>query len=126
MLGVAVYSSTYTYYPKQSSSSNSTNVLSRLKKSNSVPWRDYSGPSNGIGPSPDYLYAAADPSGYACSVYVYVNPYAMSFDAQTGNFPTDFRQWQSFIDPVSGFGIVVEYGSLSSQCGKVLQTVFAR
>jgi hypothetical protein len=122
--GVPLYSSTYTYYASQTSSGST--VLSRLKKAGSVAWRDYSGPGNGFGPSPDYLYVAPDNSGYACSVYVYVNPYAMSYDVQVGNFPTDNRSWQNFLDPVTGYGIVVEYGSLQSQCGKALQKVFSR
>ena len=127
LLGVVFTSPSKTYHTTETQNGPSpTNILQRLKAKGSSPWRDYSGSNNGFGPSPDYYYATTDPSGLACSVYVYLNPYSLAYDVNVGNFPSDNRSWQSFIDKLSGFGIAVEYGSLSSKCGQVLQKVFGR
>ena len=127
LLGVKFYSQSTTYYPNSAPAGPSpTNILQRLRAKGNLPWRDYSASSSGFGPSPDYYYATTDPSGIACSVFVYVNPYSLSFDVNVGNFPTDSRAWESFVDKQSGYGIAVEHGSLYSSCSQVILKTFGR
>jgi len=98
--------------------------LSRLKAAGVSTWKDRSGPYQGFGPSPTYLFTTTDPSGLACSVYAYRDPNMMGYDRSAGNFPTDSRPYWWFTDSKTSYSIVVEAGSLKTKCGKAIVKAF--
>jgi len=98
--------------------------LARLKASGNSPWKNRSGPYQGFGPSPTYLFTATDPSGLACSVYLYRDPNLMGYDRNAGNFPTDSRPYWWFTDSQTSYSVVVEAGSLKTKCGKAIVKTF--
>jgi hypothetical protein len=103
---------------------SAASFLTRLKSSGSSPWKDRSGPYNGFGPSPTYLFTTTDPSGLACSVYAYRDPNLAEYDRSEGNFPTDSRPFWYFKDYATGYSIVAEAGSLKTKCGKAIVKAF--
>jgi hypothetical protein len=115
----------YTPAPVKKLGPASTDILGRLREQGAMEWQDSWQPYPGYGPSPTYLFTTTDPNDYACSVYVYKDPNLQSYDLDMGNFPTDNRQYWWFEDSKSGYSIVIEAGSIDSECGLGVQATFS-